>query len=265
MSPRPTSPACTAVSPRRPRKANLTLAILSKLISWALDHGYRAEDKPNPCKGIKRFRENSRERYLGTAEIARLMTVLDTLDATQAEVPHVTAAIRLLLLTGARLSEITTLRWDWVDLDTATLWLPDSKTGKKTIRLNAEAVAVLRAVPREVGNPHVIIGHLAGSHLVNLQKPWRRIRALAGIEDVRIHDLRHSFASIAINAGASLAMVGKLLGHSQPQTTARYAHLADDPLRQVNNLVGAAVGKARKPVAELPPVPTDDDSGSSKT
>lgn len=231
-----------------PRTANLALAILSKLMTWAGDHGL-VPHGANPCVKVKKYREGTRERYLTATEVERLWHVLDELEATMAESPYVTAAIRLLLLTGARLTEITTLRWSWVDLETATLWLPDSKTGKKAIRLNPQAADILARLPRVAGNPHVIVGHRHGSHLVNLHKPWLRIRNLAAIGDVRIHDLRHSFASIAINSGASLAMVGKLLGHTQPQTTARYAHLADDPLRKLNDEIGNAIVRPpRRPV-----------------
>ncbi|MBL8146436.1 MAG: site-specific integrase [Anaerolineae bacterium] len=230
----------------KPRTANLCLAVMSKLMSWCEDHDHIAANS-NPCRRIKKYAERSRERYLTNSEIEKLLAVLDDLDARQAESPYATAAIRLLLLTGARLSEITTLKWKYVDLETATLWLPDSKTGKKAIRLNPQAVAVLTTLPRMHDNPFVIVGHRDGAPIINLHKPWWRIRALAGLDDMRIHDLRHSFASIAINAGASLAMVGKLLGHTQQQTTARYAHLADDPLRQLNNQIGAAIaGKPKE-------------------
>lgn len=230
----------------KPRTANLCLAVMSKLMSWCEDHGHIAPNA-NPCRRIKKYPERARERYLTASEIARLLSVLDTLDTSQAESPYTTAAIRLLLLTGARLSEITTLKWKYVDLETATLWLPDSKTGKKAIRLNPQAIGVLTGLPRVPDNPFVIVGHRDGAHIINLHKPWWRIRALAGLDDMRIHDLRHSFASIAINAGASLAMVGKLLGHTQQQTTARYAHLADDPLRQLNDQIGEAISRKPKP------------------
>jgi integrase len=124
------------------------------------------------------------------------------------------------------------------------LTLPDSKTGKKSIRLNAPARQVLENVTRLEGNPCVICGDRAGQHLVNLQKPWRRIRNAAGLNDVRIHDLRHSFASVGASSGQSLIIIGRMLGHSQPATTARYAHLADDPVKAANDEVGARIAAA---------------------
>lgn len=224
----------------KPRAANHALAVLSKFMSWCDDHGLIVENS-NPCTRIKKYKEHTRERYLSNDEIAALLALLAQLEASGEETVFTVAAFRLLLLTGARLSEITTLKWDYVDLDNALLRLPDSKTGKKVIRLNVPALQVLSALPRVEGNPYVIAGHRPGAHVINLQKPWRRIRAQAGLADVRIHDLRHSFASVAINNGASLAMVGKLLGHTRPETTARYAHLADDPLRALNEQIGTAI------------------------
>jgi len=154
------------------------------------------------------------------------------------------AAIGLLVLTGARLVEILTLRWEYVDLQNEVLRLPDSKTGAKLIYLNAAAINLLRIMPRMAGNPYVIAGRKPGARLINLQKPWRRIRGKANLADVRIHDLRHSFASVAAGTGMSLPMIGKLLGHSQPATTARYAHLAVDPIRAASNLIGTEIAAA---------------------
>ena len=149
------------------------------------------------------------------------------------------AAIRLLLFTGARLNEIQTLKWDYVDFDKAMLRLPDSKTGAKSILLNGPALQVLQSLPRFKDNPYVFVGRKAGRPMVGLQKIWERIRAKAGLEDVRQHDLRHSYASTAVGAGYSLSITGKLLGHTQAATTQRYAHLADDPLRVATEAVGS--------------------------
>jgi integrase len=148
------------------------------------------------------------------------------------------------MYTGARLSEILKLRWEWVDWQHRLLLLPTSKTGKKSIVLSEPALAILRRVPRVEGNPYVICGEKPRAHLVNLQKTWRRIRKAAGLHDVRIHDLRHSFASFAAAGGASLPMIGALLGHTQSQTTMRYAHLANDPLAEVAEAVGRQIERA---------------------
>ena len=154
------------------------------------------------------------------------------------------ATLRLLVLTGARLSEILTLKWSYVEFDNALLRLRDSKTGQKVIYLNAPALQILSDLPRLEGNPHVICGRREGAHLANLKRPWWRIRKAAGLDDVRIHDLRHSFASVAAGSGQSLPVIGALLGHTQPQTTARYAHLAADPLRAASDAIGGRISDA---------------------
>jgi integrase len=230
---------------KMPSTANYCVAMLSKFMNWAEENGYRPE-QTNPCRRVKKFAETKRQRYLTLEEYARLGQVLDDLERQGAENIFVIAAIRLLLLTGARLSEILTLQWPFVDLERGFLLLPDSKTGQKQIGLSTTAIAQLRQIPKVQGNPYVIVGRFERGRLINLQKPWRRIRDLAGISDVRLHDLRHSFASVAATSGASLPMIGKLLGHTQPQTTARYSHLADDPLRQLNQRVGDAIADAMR-------------------
>jgi len=221
---------------KTPRMANLCLAVLSKFMNWAEAKGLRPQFS-NPVRGIRKYPENHRERFLTAEELQRLGEALDEELREHGDI-YAVAAIRLLILTGARLGEITSLRWEYVDLDRGLLLLPDSKTGKKAIVLNAAARQVLEELPRLHGNPHVICGHKEGCHLVNLQKPWRRIRKRAGIEDVRIHDLRHTFASLAARQGGSLPRIGALLGHSQMQTTQRYAHLIVDDVRQLAETVG---------------------------
>lgn len=223
--------------------ANFALACLSKFMSWAEEHGLRPENS-NPCRRVKKYAAVKRERYLTAEEFARLGAELDRVDAESEESPFVTAALRLLILTGARLNEVLTLKWSFVDVERGLLFLPDSKTGQKTIRLSDAAITILTALPRLTGNPYVLPGRIEGQRLINLQKPWRRIRERAGLDDVRIHDLRHSFASVAAASGGSLPMIGKLLGHTQPQTTARYAHLADDPVDQLNRRVGVIIAEA---------------------
>jgi integrase len=227
----------------RPYQANRALGVLSKMMNIAEEWGLRP-DGSNPCRRVKKYREVKRERYLTRDELQRLGAVLVGEETKRSESPFVIAAIGLLVLTGARLSEILTLRWEHVDLDTGVLRLPDSKTGAKLIYLNGVAIQLLRKMPRMQGNPHVIAGGKPGAHLVELQKPWRRLRANAGLNDVRIHDLRHSFASVAVGVGTSLPMIGKLLGHTQPVTTARYAHLAADPIRAAANAIGSEITAA---------------------
>ena len=136
------------------------------------------------------------------------------------------------MLTGCWFSEIQTLRWEHVDIETADLHLPDTKTGPRTISLSPEAMQVLAAIPRVDGNPHVIPGRIKGKAMRNLNDPWDIICERAGLEDMRIHDARHSFASRALALGESLPMIGKRLGHTQVETTARYAHLAEDSVRE---------------------------------
>lgn len=223
-----------------PRAANHALSVISKLMTWAEDQGYRPEDS-NPCRRIQRYKENKHETFLQPDELARLGTALDQAAATNLVGPYPLAALRLLILTGARLNEILTLEWAHVDIDRRILFLPDSKTGKKALHLNNAAIEVLNALPRFANNRYVIVGNRHGGHLVNLQKPWRALRALAKLDHVRIHDLRHTFASISVASGGSLPILGRQLGHSQPQTTQRYAHLADDPVRTLTETTGKAL------------------------
>ncbi len=232
-----------------PAAANYALAVTSKLCSWCEDIGHRP-DYSNPCRGVKKFRAIKQERFLSLDELRQLGQVLDQVEAEESAGLFAILALRLLILTGARLSEILTLRWVYVDLQRSLVFLPDSKTGKKPLRLSAPVIALLEAAPRVDGNPYVIVGHIGMSHLVNIHKPWYRIRTLAGLNGVRIHDLRHTFASLAAASGASLPMISKLLGHTQPQTTARYAHLADDPIHQLNNQIGSTIADAMRGASE---------------
>ena len=228
-----------------PYQANRVLALLSKMFNLAESWDLRP-DGTNPCRHVEKYRERNRERFLSEAELARLAEVLAAAERTRTQSPSVIAAIRLLLFTGARLSEILTLRWEHVDVEGQCLRLPDSKTGAKVVYLPPAALEILTALDRHEDNPYVIAGAKLGSHLINLQKPWRRIRANAGLGDVRLHDLRHSFASMAVAGGLTLPVIGALLGHTQPATTARYAHLADDPLKQAANLTGGRIAAAMK-------------------
>ncbi|WP_409565621.1 tyrosine-type recombinase/integrase [Methylobacterium sp. E-045] len=137
-----------------------------------------------------------------------------------------------------RLSEILTLRWSYVDEERSCLNLPDSKTGAQSIQLNGPALRVFHAIPRSSGNAFVIAGQKEGAHPVNSEQPWRHFRALAELEDVPLHDLRYSFASLGAEGGIGLPLIGGLRGHTRASTTARYAHLAADPLKQADELIG---------------------------
>lgn len=236
----------------RPIMASRCLGLLSKVFNLA--EMWRARpDGTNSCLHAEKFKENKRERYLTPVEFGRLAEAMR--EAERGEVigdkrkpihvnPFAIAALRLLALSGCRKEEILSMRWDDVNLAAGRLELQDSKTGRRTVQLNSAAQDVLAALPRVEGNPHVIVGGKPGAALVNLSKPWRAIREAAGLSDVHLHDLRHSYASVAVGEGMSLPMVGKLLGHSQPATTQRYAHLADDPQKAASETVGRKIAEA---------------------
>jgi len=223
--------------------SNRCIALLSKMFNLAERWGWR-DPGSNPSRNIERYKENQLERFLSEDELVRLSDALIQSEKEGADSPYAIAAIRLLIFTGARRGEILTLEWDHVDFERATIKLPDSKTGKKEIFLSAPALETLSILPRQLNNQYVICGVKSGRHLVNLQKPWVRIRKLANLNDVRLHDLRHSFASVAASSGMSLPMIGKLLGHTQAATTQRYAHLADNPIRAANEKIGQRIASA---------------------
>ncbi|MEM6499675.1 MAG: site-specific integrase [Pseudomonadota bacterium] len=224
-------------------QANRVLGVLSKMFNLAEVWGLR-DDYTNPTRHVSKYPERKRERFLSPDEITRLWQTLDSRVERGEETEHVAAAFKLLLLTGCRLSEIQFLKWSYVQND--TLYLPDAKTGPRRVLLSPRARTLLNTLPRLSCNPFVIVGLVPGQAVTDLQKPWRRIRAEAEISDVRIHDLRHTYASIAAMAGQSLLTIGKLIGHTQAQSTARYAHLADRTTRkaldEVDEMFGEFVG-----------------------
>ena len=223
-----------------PYQANRVLSTLSVMLSQAEVWGMRPETI-NPCTRVKRFREKKRERFLSSIEMARLA---QSLEEEAIAAPMAAVAFRLLILTGCRMGEIQKLEWRCVDFEREEIRLDDSKTGQRTVYLSPQGLALLRSIPRRADNPYVIAGDVSGQHLTDLERPWRRVRARAGLEDVRIHDLRHTFAANAAASGFSLPMIGKLLGHTQAQTTARYAHLAADPVRKANADVARLIAEA---------------------
>jgi integrase len=262
----------------RPYLANRALAVVGSLYSWADKRGLVPEGF-NPTARIEKFAEAKRERFLTSEELARLGEAIR--EAETVGIPwepdpekkvkhapkvenrrsvissHAAAAIRLLLFTGARLREILHLRWEHVDLDRGLLLLPDSKTGRKTIVLNAPALVILNDLVRVGG--YVIAGESAGTKnekpRSDLKRPWSLVARRAGLTGVRIHDLRHSFASVGAGGGLGLPMIGKLLGHTQPQTTARYAHLDADPLRRASDAIASTIAAALEGRHAVPATP----------
>jgi integrase len=217
-----------------PYQANRVLSALSSLFNRAEEWGYRDEGT-NPCRHVKPYPEKPRERSLSQEEIRRLNKTLITHEAKSL---YSVAFVRLALMTGARKNELLTLQWSNVDLKQGRLQLPDSKTGKRTIVLSEPAKDLLAHLPRIKSNPYVLVGAKEGAHLVNVNKFWLKIRREANLDGARIHDLRHTFASIGVSNGVPLAVVGKLLGHRHPSTTNRYAHLADSSLTDGADLIG---------------------------
>lgn len=242
--------------------ANRAIKLVSAAYGWGSRHGHVPEGT-NPASGAKLNEEEGRERYLTTAEllaIGNAMIEAETVglpveagDAKHAPVgqlvkmsPYATAAIRILMLTGARLREILHLRWDEADLDRGVLRLPDSKTGRKTIYLPAAAIDIIKGLTKL--GAFVIAGESAGTKnekpRADLKRPWAAICKRAGVTGVRIHDLRHSFASVGIGDQMGLPVIGTLLGHADPSTTNRYAHLADEAARRAVEAIGGKIAAA---------------------
>jgi integrase len=246
--------------------ATRTVGLLGGIFSYAVTEGYRDD---NPVRGIKRYPDHKAERFLSSTELKGLGDVLSAAEkawsayqaslaawqaggrtgprpraSKEAANPTALAAIRLLLFTGCRKSEILTLKWDHVDFERGCLRLPDSKTGAKVVLLGAPTLLLLSGLTRTADNPYVLASANLGGHLVGLPKVWERIREAAKLKDVRLHDLRHSFASVGAAAGDSLLIIGKLLGHRDAKTTARYTHLADDPLRAAADRISSTIADA---------------------
>jgi integrase len=250
------------IGSRAPVAANRAIVALSGVYSFAGRHGL-VPDGFNPARGLEKFREQTRERYLSTEELGRLGSTLRLAETDglawpegsamskhgrKAEnrktilPPHVVAAFHLLLFTGCRLNEILRLKWNEMDVQRGLLLLPDSKTGKKAVVLNAPALQILINLPR--AGDFVISGDRGDQPRSDLKRPWDLIRHHAGLDGVRIHDLRHTHASIGVGAGMGLPIIGALLGHKNSETTARYAHLDSDPLRRASDRIGDAISAA---------------------
>lgn len=235
-----------------PYRANRVLALLRRLMSLAEAWGLRAVGT-NPCSRVEQFKECSRERYLDTDELKAIGKAIDELVAEKAILPTAGNAIELLALSGARLNEILNAEWDWIDTERGTMLLPDSKTGAKPVYLSGAALEVLkRQKVISKGSDYVFPSPRGDKPYVNLRKSWVQICERAKLTGVRLHDLRHTVASVAVGQGASLPLIGKLLGHTQAQTTMRYAHIDIDPALKAANQVGAAIGEAMRPKATQP-------------
>jgi len=263
--------------------ANRAVAVLGSIYGWADRLEILPEGSRNPTAKLEKFAEHGRDRFLSIDELARLGAAIreaetagiewaprpegKTKHAPKAEnrrvtiAPEAAAAVRLLLFTGARLREILNLEWAAVDVDRGLLRLRDSKTGPKVIVLNAPARAVLAGLPRDGrfvvgGSVAVVDGKLIEKPRADLKRPWALVTKAAGLDGLRIHDLRHSFASVGAGDGHGLTIVGKLLGHATTRMTERYSHLDADPLRKASDAIAtriaAAIGEAPEaPVAEV--------------
>ena len=214
-----------------------TVGLLGGIFSYAVEVSWLKE---NPVRGVKRYRDQRNERFLDVNELARLGEAIAQAEAS-GENPFALAIVRLLVLTGARKSEIERLKWAEIDRQFQFLRLGDSKTGQKLIVLNEAALAVLDGVPDRVCSDYVFPAMRSDGWYQGTPKVWGRLRELAGLHGVRLHDLRHSFASVAVSSGLSLPVIGALLGHSSSSTTARYAHLGESPLRLAAEAAGAAI------------------------
>ncbi|WP_315720179.1 MULTISPECIES: tyrosine-type recombinase/integrase [unclassified Bradyrhizobium] len=235
---------------RTPRRANYSVSTLRALLNYAELMKIRPPHS-NPCKGIEFYRERQRERFLSEAEIAKAGSAIETAEGQGVIGPHAAAGLRLALFTGARSGEIIAAQWSHVVWSRRIIRLPDSKNNEaRTIHLSDAAVEVLRSIPRI--EPYIIAGAKAGEPYKNLSRAWIIARAYGGLDDVRLHDLRHSYASLAAGRGVSLQTIGALLGHRAIASTKRYAHLARDIVASVNDDLGAVMQAAlsKKPALE---------------
>jgi len=224
-----------------PVMANRVRALLSKMFALAMKWKWLSTEI-NPVAAVDRYREKKRQRFLTADELRRLGVVLAEAERDATEPWQAIAAVRLLLLTGCRRSEILTLQWTWIDRERGMIHLPDSKTGAKAVYLSAPAMAVLDALPKRGRQRYVLSSaRRRTAPFVGIGHIWERLAKRAGLEGVRLHDLRHTFASFGAGLNAGLPMIGALLGHANPSTTARYAHLAADPVRQLNDRIGGAL------------------------
>ncbi len=224
-----------------PPRANQSVGVFSKMFKLAVAWGMTPA-RPNPCRSVRRYKERSCERFLTEDEYARLGRVLFEAEAEGPLMASAVAAVRLLLLTGCRKNEILMLRWDDIDRTAGELRLRDTKSGPRRVPLTPAVERVLARIPRAEGNPWVIAGEKRGDRLRRFYPLWKRLRARAGLDGLRLHDCRHSFASQALAIGESLSAISRLLGHKTVMTTVKYAHLARDTERASAAKVGDSIG-----------------------
>jgi integrase len=229
-----------ALARDKPGNARFAMRVLRAMLNHAVSMEAMVR---NPAARVKSLKANKRERFLSEVEFARLLDAIAVEQASGAVSPHAAGLFRLLMLTGARLREVMLARWDWVAWGDGCLELPDSKTGAKRVPLSTHAMAELRRLEaiRTVGHEWIIEGKVPGCPMVNAQKPWARVRQRAGLGAVRIHDLRHSFASMGAKLGLSAPILGKALGHANIATTERYLHLDADPVLAASERIGAEI------------------------
>ncbi len=211
-----------------PYEANRLLALLSKMYSEAERWGIVPEGHPNPARRVEKFQEQKRDRWVTPEELPRLTEAID-----QEQNPYARSALWLYLLTGLRKSELLTAKWEDVDLSRKELRLPETKAGRvHYVPLSEPALVLLRDIPHVESNPYVLPGLKEGAHLVNISEPWLRVRKAAGVEDVRLHDLRRTVGSWLAQSGNSLYLIGRVLNHSNQSTTAVYARFGQDHVRE---------------------------------
>jgi len=237
-----TGPRGRAIVEGGPGTAARATAVLGAVLAFAVSRRLRPD---NPARGVKLNKGRKVERFLTAAELARLGEVLAERERAGTNSAMV-AAVRLLLLTGCRKSEILGLQWDWVDEERGVLRLPDSKTGAKVVPLGAPALEILSKLPRKKDCSWALPAAKGEGHLVGLPRFWKSVAAEAGLKSVRLHDLRHGFASVAVADGSSLYILGKVLGHTQARTTEKYAHLDADPIRAVADRTARKIAAAMK-------------------
>jgi integrase len=241
---------------RAPYEANRVLRLLSIMFTLAERWGHLPEGSPNPASGIGLFREKSRDRYVTPAELPRLA------EAINAEPNlYVRGALWLYLLTGVRKSELLRVRWKDVNADRKELRLEETKAGRPhVVPLSAAALEVLKAIPRQQGNPYLFPGRFAGQPLRGFDPQWRAIRKRAGLEDLRLHDLRRTVGSWLAMGGASLPLIGKVLNHSNPSTTQVYARLANDVARSALDGYGQRILEVAGATPDLEPITEGEES-----